>query len=163
LFKSYPGQLPGRLLELLSPQNEFRGEAVIIYLIHADAPPADKEGKLIHMLLASNPTLLGARDNVILLCNYYRGKFIVAGAAFSREVDHFEQISCVDLFPRLNLGKLSGIEYRLALTTTEGEVIGSIVVQRDEKDLTARVEVPKSEKQEKPEHSAVNNDQTSLC
>jgi len=148
LFKSYPGQLPGRLLELLLPQNEFRGEAIIIFLIHTNAPPMDKEVKLIKMLLASNPTLLGTKDNVILLCNYYKGKLIISRTALRKEIDHSEQISCIDLFPHLNLGKLSRIVHTIALTTTDDKVIGFITVQKDEKGLTMRIDVPESEKQQ---------------
>jgi len=154
LFKSYPGQLPGRLLELLSPKNEFRGEAVIIILMHADALRADEEGKLLGLILASNPALLGVKDNVILMCHYSRGKFIASSTLilipfpviyyhsrgeWHREYEHTEQISCIDLFPHLNLGRVSKIEYRT----------GPITLQKDEKGLAMHLDETAPEEQRK--------------
>jgi len=155
LFKSYPGQLTGGVLKSLSPirQDEFRGEAVGILLMHVDAPRVDREKKLFALLLASNPALLGFRDNVFLMCSYNRGKFVVSRTTilipflivyyrskeeWHREYEHTEQVSCIDLFPRLNLGKISSIQYRM----------GSITISTDEKErLAIRVDETASEEQ----------------
>jgi len=147
LFKSYPGQLTGGVLKSLSPirRDEYRGEAVDILLMHVDAPTVDvdREKKLLALLLASNPALLGLRDNIILLCNYNRGKFVVSRTTifiplligyyyneekgWHREYEHTEQVSCIDLFPHLNLEKISSIQYK----------IGSVTISTNEKERFA--------------------------
>jgi len=141
LFKSYPGQLTGGVLKSLSPirRDEYRGEAVDILLMHVDAPTVDREKKLLALLLASNPALLGLRDNVILLCNYNRGKFVMSRTTiyiyvyyrnkeeWHREYEHTEQVSCIDLFPHLNLEKISSIQYK----------IGSVTISTNEKERFA--------------------------
>jgi len=156
LFKSYPGQLTGGVLKSLSPvrRDEFRGEAISILLIHADAFRVDKENKLLGLLLASNPTLLGFRDNVILMCHYNKGKFIALRTSilipfpvvffhseeeWHRGYEHTEQISCIDMFPHLNLNKISRIEYKA----------GPITLYKDEKGFAAHVNETTSEEQRK--------------
>jgi len=154
LFKSYPGQLTGGVLKSLLPvrRDEFRGEAVSVLLIHGDALRTDRGDKLLALLLASNPVLLGFRDNVVLMCRYNRGKFIASRASilipflvvfyhseeeWRRGYEHTEQISCMDLFPHLNLNKISRIEYKA----------GPITLYKDEKGFAAHVDETTSEEQ----------------
>jgi len=139
LFKSYPGQLTGGVLKSLSPvrRDVFRGEAVSAILVHTDAFKIDKENKILGLLSAFNQELLGFRDNIVFACQYSRGNMIAKRTViiipllvwiyyrnkkeWRREYEHTEQISCTDLCPRLNLSKLSGIEYRSILAAAESK------------------------------------------
>jgi len=54
----------------------FRGEAVIVVLIHTDAYKIDKENKILGLLSVFNQELLGFRDNTVFACQYSRSSII---------------------------------------------------------------------------------------